>query len=158
MLSERCPVALCIASFLFLRVQGKTFPFRKSQFTFLSNSVAMPTVINAYPSSESEEFFQDNWDYKVGQSKTPLLQKLQQKNHTLPPTANETVGSSIKPKFTLKKVSHCELVQQKKRNKGRLWKTKLLTTCGVERTLCRNSNKQDCGVVNHFLFKNMCLS
>jgi sphingomyelin phosphodiesterase len=72
MLSERCPVALCIASFLFLHVQ------------------AMPAVINAYPSSESEEFFQDNWDYKVGQSKTPLLQKLQQKNHTLPPTANET--------------------------------------------------------------------
>jgi hypothetical protein len=132
MLSERCPVALCIASFLFLHVQGKTFPFRKSQLTFLSNSVAMPTVITAYPPSESGEVFQDDWDYKVEQSKTPLLQKLQQ-NHTLPPAANETVGT-IKAKFILKKVCHCEIVQstKKKRNKGRLWKTKLLTTCGVD--------------------------
>jgi sphingomyelin phosphodiesterase len=49
----------------------------------------MPTVITAYPPSESGEVFQDDWDYKVEQSKTPLLQKLQQ-NHTLPPAANET--------------------------------------------------------------------
>jgi hypothetical protein len=76
MLSERCPVALCIASFLFLHVQ------------------AMPTVITAYPPSESGEVFQDDWDYKVEQSKTPLLQKLQQ-NHTLPPAANETVGPAF---------------------------------------------------------------
>lgn len=54
----------------------------------------MPTIINAYPpsESESEELFKaDDWDYKVGHNSVPIL-KDPKRNHTLPPTANETVS------------------------------------------------------------------
>lgn len=52
----------------------------------------MPTVIEARPPpvGPSTEF-RDNWNYRIEQSKIPLLAK-SFRNHTLPPTANETVS------------------------------------------------------------------